>query len=82
VRFQNIAPIGRCAEEQLKPRVDILRASHAPPAQKQDYLFTLPYLTVPIALAIATTAVFGDLRETSQEKSGSGESPWPLTIIC
>ncbi|WP_053076111.1 transporter substrate-binding domain-containing protein [Marinobacter psychrophilus] len=73
VRFQNTAPIGRLqAEEQLKTgEVDILPGISRTPRTEQDFLFTRPYLTVPIALAIRDDGRFiGDLRELRQEKVG------------
>ena len=72
-RFQNTMPIDRLqAEEQLKTgEVDILPGISRTPRTEQDFLFSRPYLTVPIALAIRDDGRFiGDLRELRQEKVG------------
>jgi two-component system sensor histidine kinase EvgS len=73
VRFQNTTPVSRLqAEEQLKTgEVDILPGISRTPRTNQDFLFTRPYLTVPIALAMRDDGRFiGDLRELRQEKVG------------
>ena len=60
------------AEDQLKAgEVDVLPGMSRTPRTEQEFLFTRPYVSVPIALAIRDSGRFiGDLRELRDEKVG------------
>jgi len=60
------------AEDQLKAgKVDVLPGMSRTPRTEQEFLFTRPYVSVPIALAIRDSGRFiGDLRELRDEKVG------------
>jgi two-component system, NarL family, sensor histidine kinase EvgS len=73
VRFgrQMLAP-GQLPEEQLKQgKIDILPAMTRTPQLEESFLFSRPYLTVPIALAIREDGRFiGELRQLRDERVG------------
>ncbi len=63
---------GALPEEQLREgKVDILPAITRTPRLEESFLFSRPYLTVPIALAIREDGRFiGELRELQDERVG------------
>ncbi|HLV78471.1 MAG TPA: transporter substrate-binding domain-containing protein [Marinobacter sp.] len=73
IRFQYVLVDSRDpAEEQLQAgQLDILPGMSKTPRTEQEFLFSRPYVSVPIALAIRDTGRFiGDLRELRSERVG------------
>lgn len=73
IRFnRSVAGTRMDAEEQLRSgKVDILPGLSRTPRTEEAFLFTRPYLTIPIALAIRDDGRFiGDLRELRSERVG------------
>lgn len=73
IRFNRIVVNGRdSAEEMLQNgEIDIIPGISRTPRSERSFLFTRPYVTVPIALVIRDTGRFiGDLRELRNERVG------------
>lgn len=75
----------RTVSERLRNgEVDVLPAVTRTPQRESDFLFTRPYLTVPMALVIRDEGRFvGDLRELKEERVGvvSGHASHDYLLI-
>jgi two-component system sensor histidine kinase EvgS len=75
----------RSVSERLSNgEVDVLPAVTRTPQRESDFLFTRPYLTVPMALVIRDEGRFvGDLRELKEERVGvvSGHASHDYLLI-